>query len=210
MLKRYFITGLLVWIPLVITIWVLSMIVSTLDYSIILLPPALRPENLLGFDIPGAGAAVTLLLIFITGVLATNFLGQRLVIWWERMVARIPVVNSIYNTIKQLSDTLLGPGGNAFRTPLLIEYPRKGIWTLAFLTGKPGGDLINHLGEDCVNVYIPTTPVPTSGFFLMMPAKDVVELDMSVDEALKYIISGGVVSSPSKLRSEEEAEPNNL
>lgn len=210
MLKRYFITGLLVWIPLVITLWVLSMIIGALDYSIILLPPTLRPENLLGFDIPGAGAVITLVLILITGVLATNFLGQKLVVWWERIVARIPFVNSIYNTIKQLSDTLLGPGGNAFRTPLLIEYPRKGIWTLAFLTGHPGGDIVNHLGEDCINVYIPTTPVPTSGFFLIMRAEDVIELDMSVDEALKYIISGGVVTSPSKPQAADESASNNL
>ncbi|HJW26215.1 MAG TPA: DUF502 domain-containing protein [Rhodocyclaceae bacterium] len=195
-MKRYFITGLLIWVPLVITTWVLSLVVSTLDQSLRLLPEAIHPQHLFGFAIPGAGAVITLLMIFLTGLLAANIIGQKLVIWWERLLARIPVVNSVYNSVKQVSDTLFSPNGNAFRQALLVQYPRQGSWTIAFLTGKPGGDVLNHLTGEYVSVYVPTTPNPTSGFFLMMPAKDVIELDMTVDEALKYIISMGVVAPP--------------
>lgn len=196
LIKRYFITGLLIWVPLVITGWVLSLIVSTLDQSLRLLPAAVHPENLVGFPIPGAGAVLTLGMIFLTGLLAANFIGQKLVGWWDKLLARIPVVNTVYKAVKQVSDTLFAPNGNAFRKALLVPYPRQGSWTIAFLTGAPGGDLVNHLVGDYVSVYVPTTPNPTSGFFLMMPAADVVELDMSVDEALKYIISMGVVAPP--------------
>ena len=196
LIKRYFITGLLIWVPLVITGWVLSLIVSTLDQSLRLLPSSVHPQTLVGFAIPGAGAVLTLLMIFLTGLLAANFIGQKLVVWWEKLLARIPVVNSVYNSVKQVSDTLFSPNGNAFRKALLVQYPREGSWTVAFLTGAPGGDIINHLEGEHVSVYVPTTPNPTSGFFLMMPVKDVVELDMTVDEALKYIISMGVVAPP--------------
>ena len=196
LIKRYFITGLLIWVPLVITGWVLSLIVSTLDQSLRLLPTSIHPQTLVGFAIPGAGAVLTLLMILLTGLLAANFIGQKLVVWWEKLLARIPVVNSVYNSVKQVSDTLFSPNGNAFRKALLVQYPREGSWTVAFLTGAPGGDIVNHLEGEHVSVYVPTTPNPTSGFFLMMPAKDVVELDMTVDEALKYIISMGVVAPP--------------
>ncbi|HLO62837.1 MAG TPA: DUF502 domain-containing protein [Azonexus sp.] len=195
-MKRYFITGLLIWVPLVITGWVLSLIISTLDQSLRLLPTSIHPEALVGFAIPGAGAVLTLVMILLTGLLAANFIGQKLVVWWEKLLARIPVVNSVYNSVKQVSDTLFSPNGNAFRKALLVQYPRQGSWTVAFLTGAPGGDIVNHLAGEHVSVYVPTTPNPTSGFFLMMPAKDVVELDMTVDEALKYIISMGVVAPP--------------
>ncbi len=196
LIKRYFITGLLIWVPLVITGWVLSLIVNTLDQSLRLLPSSVHPQTLVGFAIPGAGAVLTLAMIFLTGLLAANFIGQKLVVWWEKFLARIPVVNSVYNSVKQVSDTLFSPNGNAFRKALLVQYPREGSWTVAFLTGAPGGDIVNHLSGEHVSVYVPTTPNPTSGFFLMMPAKDVVELDMTVDEALKYIISMGVVAPP--------------
>lgn len=196
LIKRYFITGLLIWVPLVITGWVLSLIVNTLDQSLRLLPTSVHPQNLFGFAIPGAGALLTLAMILLTGLLAANFIGQKLVVWWEKLLARIPVVNSVYNSVKQVSDTLFSPNGNAFRKALLVQYPREGSWTVAFLTGQPGGDIVNHLDGDYVSVYVPTTPNPTSGFFLMMPAKDVVELNMTVDEALKYIISMGVVAPP--------------
>ncbi|MBL8405143.1 MAG: DUF502 domain-containing protein, partial [Dechloromonas sp.] len=199
-MKRYFITGLLIWVPLVITGWVLSLIVSTLDQSLRLLPSSVHPQTLVGFAIPGAGAVLTLAMIFLTGLLAANFIGQKLVVWWEKLLARIPVVNSVYNSVKQVSDTLFSPNGNAFRKALLVQYPREGSWTVAFLTGAPGGDIVNHLRGEHVSVYVPTTPNPTSGFFLMMPAKDVVELDMTVDEALKYIISMGVVAPPPHAR----------
>lgn len=196
LIKRYFITGLLIWVPLVITGWVLSLIVSTLDQSLRLLPEAIHPQNLLGFAVPGVGALLTLAMILLTGLLAANFIGQKLVLWWEKLLARIPVVNSVYNSVKQVSDTLFSPNGNAFRKALLVQYPRQGSWTVAFLTGQPGGDIVNHLQGNFVSVYVPTTPNPTSGFFLMMPSSDVIELDMTVDEALKYIISMGVVAPP--------------
>lgn len=196
LIKRYFITGLLIWVPLVITGWVLSLIVSTLDQSLRLLPETIHPQNIVGFAIPGVGALLTLAMILLTGLLATNFIGQKLVSWWDKLLSRIPVVNSVYKSVKQVSDTLFAPNGNAFRKALLVQYPRQGSWTIAFQTGQPGGDLVNHLNGEYVSVYVPTTPNPTSGFFLMMAAADVVELDMTVDEALKYIISMGVVAPP--------------
>jgi uncharacterized membrane protein len=196
-MKKYFVTGLLIWIPLVITFMVLAWIVNTLDQILLIAPAAVRPDALLGFHLPGIGVVVTLLLILLTGLAAANFVGQRLVGFWESLLSRIPVVKSIYYSVKQVSDTLLSSNGQAFRKALLIQYPHQGIWTIAFQTGKPGGDAARHLGDDFVSVYVPTTPNPTSGFFLMLPRKDAIELDMSVDDALKYIISMGVVAPPS-------------
>ena len=193
-IKRYLITGLLIWVPLVITAWVLDLLVSTMDQTLLLLPPEFRPEHWLGMRVPGLGALLAVLIVFLTGLLAANIIGQRMVAFWEGALARIPVVNSIYNGVKQVSDTLFSPTGQAFRKALLVQYPRQGSWTIAFQTGVPGGDVVNHLKGDFVSVYVPTTPNPTSGFFLMMPRSDVIELDMSVDAALKYIISMGVVS----------------
>jgi uncharacterized membrane protein len=200
LIKRYFITGLLIWVPLVITAWVLSVIISALDQSLHLLPEVLHPRNLFGFSIPGVGALLTLAMILFTGLLATNFIGQKLVSWWDKLLSRIPVVNSVYKAVKQVSDTLFAPNGNAFRKAVLVQYPRQGTWTIAFLTGTPGGDIRNHLTGNYVSVYVPTTPNPTSGFFLMLPASDAIELDMTVDEALKYIISMGVVAPPPRPR----------
>lgn len=195
-MKKYFITGLLIWVPLVITAWVLALIVRTMDQSLLLLPASVRPENLLGIYIPGIGVIATLLVVFLTGLVTANILGQRLVRFWEGVLSRIPVVKSVYYSVKQVSDTLFSSSGEAFRKALLVQYPREGIWTIAFQTGQPGGDVANHLHGEYVSIYVPTTPNPTSGFFLMLPRKDVVELDMSVDEALKYIISMGVVAPP--------------
>ncbi|MFM9912754.1 MAG: DUF502 domain-containing protein [Methylophilaceae bacterium] len=193
-MKRYFITGLLVLVPLVITIWVLSTLIGVLDQSLLLLPPAWRPDNLLGVHIPGFGVILTLFIVLFTGLVAANILGKRLVVVWEALLGHVPVVKSIYASVKQVSDTLFSDSGNAFRKALLVQYPREGSWTIAFQTGQPGGDVANHLKGDYISVYVPTTPNPTSGFFLMMHANDVIELDMSVDEALKYIISMGVVA----------------
>ena len=198
LIKRYFITGLLIWVPLAITAWVLSLIASVADQSLRLLPESVLKLKPLSFAFPGTGIVLTLLIIMVTGLLTTNFVGQRLVGWWEQLLARIPVVNSIYNSVKQVSDTLFSSSGNAFRKALLIQYPREGSWTIAFLTGKPGGDVANHLRGDYVSVYVPTTPNPTSGFFLMLPKSEVIELNMAVDEALKYIISMGVVAPPAR------------
>ena len=144
LIKRYFITGLLIWVPLAITVWVLSVIAGLADNSLRLLPESIHPHTIIGVDIPGAGLVLTLGIVFVTGLLAANFIGQRLVSWWEGLLARIPVVNSIYNSVKQVSDTLFSSSGNAFRKALLIEYPRQGTWTIAFLTGQPGGDVAVH------------------------------------------------------------------
>jgi uncharacterized membrane protein len=191
--KKYFITGLLIWIPVVITAWVLNLLVSTMDQTLLLLPEQWQTKQLLGVHIPGMGVIITLIVVFVTGLLAANFIGRRVVSVWEGILTRIPVVKSIYGGVKQVSDTLFSSTGQAFRKALLVQYPREGAWTVAFLTGTPGGDVVNHLHGEYVSVYVPTTPNPTSGFFLIFRRSDVIELDMSVDEALKYIVSMGVV-----------------
>jgi uncharacterized membrane protein len=193
MFKRYLITGLLVLVPLAITIWVLTTLIGIMDRSLLLLPASWRPEARLGYNIPGLGAVLTVLIVLVTGMIATNFFGRRILQFWEALLARVPVVKSIYYSVKQVSDTLFSDSGQAFRKALLVQYPRAGCWTIAFQTGHPGGTVARHLPGEHVSVYVPTTPNPTSGFFLMMPISEVIELDMSVDEALKYIISMGVV-----------------
>jgi len=204
MMRKYFVTGLLILVPLVITVWVISMIVGTLDQSLLLLPPAWRPEALVGFHVPLLGTIFTLLIIFVTGLVTRNFIGNQVVLAWERILTRIPVVNSIYSSVKQVSDTLLSSSGNAFRTAVLVEYPRQGSWTIAFVTGVPGGDVANHLADDFISLYVPTTPNPTSGFFLMVPRAQTIELAMTVDEALKYIVSMGVVAPAVSKKAELE------
>ncbi|MBC3832963.1 DUF502 domain-containing protein [Undibacterium amnicola] len=193
-MRKYFITGLLILVPIAITAWVLHAVISTMDQSLLLLPEQWRPEALIGFKIPGLGAVLTVLIIFVTGLLTKNFIGNYVVAAWEALLNRIPIVNSIYSSVKQVSDTLFSSSGNAFSKALLIQYPREGSWTIAFLTGKPSGDVSQHLGDDFISVYVPTTPNPTSGYFLMIPKKDAIELDMSVDTALKYVVSMGVVA----------------
>ncbi|HPR05276.1 MAG TPA: DUF502 domain-containing protein [Denitromonas sp.] len=197
-MKKYFVTGLLIWIPLAITFMVIAWIVSTLDRILLWIPEHWQPKVLLGLDIPGIGVVLTLLIILLTGLIGANVLGQRLVLVWEALLARIPVVKSIYSSVKQVSDTLFSSSSHAFRKALLVQYPRQGAWTIAFLTGKPGGDAARHLSGDYISIYVPTTPNPTSGFFLMVPRADVIELEMSVDEALKYVISMGVVTPGKK------------
>ena len=192
-MKKYLIAGLLIWIPLVITLWVFKVIFDTLDASLLLLPDSFHTESWLGVHIPGLGAILTLVVIFITGVFATNFVGAQLVQFWNDALQRIPVVNSIYSSIKQISDTLFSTSSQAFRKALLVQWPHPGMWTIAFLTGTPSGEVLHHVPPDCVSVYVPTTPNPTSGYFVIVRRADVIELDMSVDQALKYIISMGVV-----------------
>lgn len=193
-MRKYFITGLLILVPLAITLWVLNLIIGTMDQSLLLLPEKWRPEAMFGFHIPGLGTILTLLIIFLTGVATRNFIGKQVLYAWELVLTRIPVVSFIYSSVKQVSDTLFSSSGNAFRKAVLVQYPRQGSWTIAFQTGVPGGDVKNHLKGDYISVYVPTTPNPTSGFFLMMPRADTIELDMSVDAALKYIVSMGVVA----------------
>ncbi len=204
-MKRYFIAGLLVWVPLAVTIWLIRFLVTTMDG---VLPEWMIPDVIERQHIPGMGLVAVLLLVFATGVLAANFIGERLVRWWEMLLARIPIVRTIYSSVKQVSDTILSPNGQAFRKAVLVQYPRQGSWTIAFLTGAPGPGVTEHLPGEHVSVYVPTTPNPTSGFFLLMPKREVVELDMTVDAALKYIVSMGVVAPPASTRRPDPAVSN--
>ncbi len=193
-MRKYFITGLLILVPLAITVWVLNLVISTMDQSLLIVPERWQPRTLVGFDIPGLGTILTIAIVFFTGLLTNNLVGNYVVKLWERLLKRIPVVSSLYGSVKQVSDTLFSSSGNAFRKAVLLPYPHANSWTIGFLTGTPGGDVKNHLVGDFVSIYVPTTPNPTSGFFLMMERSQVVELDMSVDAALKYIVSMGVVA----------------
>ncbi len=195
MLKKYLITGLLVWVPLAFTLWVLDLIVSTMDRTLLLLPTPWRPESWLGFPLPGAGALLTLLVLILTGMAAANIMGQRLVHWWEGLLSRIPIVRSIYSSVKQVSDTLLAPNGHSFRRAVLVEFPQRGQWTVAFLVGPAAGRVASRLDGEFLLVYVPTAPNPTSGYTLMVRPQEVRELDISVDEALKFVISLGVAGA---------------
>ena len=203
-MKKYLLTGLLVWLPLAITVWVLHSILGVLDgvfgwmlsASQAVLPQGARAPLEMLRDIPGLGVIVMVIGLLLTGAFAANIVGQ----WWlnqgSRLLNKIPIVKSIYSSVKQVSDTLFSSNGNAFREAVLVQYPREGAWTIAFVTGKPGGEAAQHLSGEYLSVYVPTTPNPTSGFFLMVPRADVIVLQMSVDEALKYVISMGVVAPP--------------
>ena len=203
-MKKYLLAGLLVWLPLAITIWVLHSALGLLDgvfgwllsASQAVLPEAARAPIDMLRQVPGLGVVVLLAGLLLTGAFAANIVGQ----WWlrqgSRVLSKIPIVKSIYNSVKQVSDTLFSSSGNAFREAVLVQYPRQGSWTIAFVTGKPGGEAAQHLSGDYLSLYVPTTPNPTSGFFLMVPRADVIALRMSVDEALKYVISMGVVAPP--------------
>ncbi len=193
-LRKWLLAGLLVIVPLGITIWVLEWIISSLDQTLLILPQTWRPDSLLGVHIPGFGVILAFAILLTVGAVASNFFGRKLVDWWDALLNRIPVVRSIYSSVKQVSDTLFSDSGNAFRKAVLIQWPREQVWTIAFVTGTPGGDVVNHLQGDYVSVYVPTTPNPTGGYFVMLKKTDCIELNMSVDEALKYIVSMGVVS----------------
>lgn len=200
-MKKYVVTGLLVWLPLVITVWVLLWVLGLLDgvftwllgVSAAVLPAGAQATIEWLRHVPGIGVVVLLVALLLTGMFVTNIVGQWWLRQWDRLLSSIPIVKSIYTAVKQVSDTLFSSSGNAFREAVLVQYPRAGAWTIAFVTGRPGGEVATHLPGDYLSVYVPTTPNPTSGFFLMLPRADVIELDMSVDEALKYIISMGVV-----------------
>ncbi len=213
-MKKYLIAGLLVWLPLAITIWVLHSVLGLMDDvfgSILSASQAVLPEgareSLEGLrKIPGLGVVVMVAGLLLTGVFAANMFGQWALRQGHVLLNNIPIVKSIYSSVKQVSDTLFSSSGNAFREAVLVQYPRHGSWTIAFVTGKPGGEAAVHLSGDYVSLYVPTTPNPTSGFFLMVPRHDVIALQMSVDEALKYVISMGVVAPPVH---EAPAEPRN-
>ncbi len=191
--RRSIIAGLLVWVPLGVTVFVISFLVGVMDKTLILIPKQYQPETLLGFHIPGLGVVLSILVVFVTGVIFANLFGKQIVSIAEGMLSRIPLVRSIYAGVKQLMETVFVSGGQSFRKVLLIEYPRKGLWTLAFQTGKEVGEAQQKTGHDVINVYVPTTPNPTSGFFIMVPKVDVKELEMSVDDGLKMLISMGAV-----------------
>ena len=192
-LRRWLFAGLLVLAPLGITLWVLQWIVGTLDQTLLILPEAWQPEKLLGHRIPGLGVLLALAILLLVGAITSNFVGRKLVSWGDALLHRIPVVRGIYSSVKQVSDTLFSPSGNAFRTAVLVQWPRPDVWTIGFVTGAPGGEVVMHLGTDFVSVYVPTTPNPTGGYFVMLRRRDCIELKMSVDEALRYVISMGVV-----------------
>jgi uncharacterized membrane protein len=196
--RRYLVAGLLVWVPLGITIWVLHFLVTTLDQTLLVFPEGFRPDDFLGFHVPGLGVLASFVILLLTGVIAANFFGARLIRLWESLLGRIPVVKSIYSSVKQVSDTLLSDSGNAFRKALLVQFPHQDSWTIAFLTGTPAPAVSQFLDEEHVSVYVPTTPNPTSGYFVIVPKSKVRELDMTVDEALKYVISMGVVAPRGK------------
>lgn len=203
-MKKYIIAGLLVWLPLAITVWVLRSLQSLLDgmFSWLLgLGQSVLPNGAASSiealrQVPGLGVLVMLLVLLLTGVAVTNIFGQWMVRQWHQFMSRIPIVKSIYTSVMQVSDTLFSSTGNAFREAVLVQYPHHGSWTIAFVTGRPGGEVASHLDGEHISLYVPTTPNPTSGFFLMMPRTAVRPLAMSVDEALKYIISMGVVVPP--------------
>lgn len=193
-LRKWLIAGLLVVVPAVITAWVLEWVISTLDQTLLILPAAWHPDRLLGVHVPGFGVLLALGILLTVGAAASNFFGRKLVDWWNLLLHRIPIVRSVYSGVKQVSDTVFSENGNAFRTAVLVQWPHTGMWTIGFVTGAPRGDAANHLApEDYLSVYVPTTPNPTGGYLVMVKASDCIELRMSVDEALKYIVSMGVV-----------------
>lgn len=193
LIRRYLLAGLLVWAPILVTVWVIKFIVGLMDRSIDLLPKAWQPFHVLGFNPPGLGLVLTLVILFFTGMFVTNFLGRRFVDLWDKIINRIPLVRSVYMGVKQVMQTLFSPGGNAFRKVLLVEYPRKGLWSIAFQTAFTSEEVSKHINKDMLTIFIPTTPNPTSGFLMMIPRDDVIELDISVDQGLKMVISLGVV-----------------
>jgi uncharacterized membrane protein len=191
-LRRYLMAGLLVWVPLGVTLLIVAFLVDLMDQTLLLLPTAIQPEHLLGFRIPGLGLVLTAIVVLVTGMVVTNLFGMQLFTIGERLLQRIPLVRSIYASVKQVTESMFS-SGKSFRKVVLVEYPRKGMWSLAFQTGAGADEISRKTGQEIVNIFIPTTPNPTSGFFLMVPRDDVIELDMNVDQGLKMLLSVGVV-----------------
>lgn len=191
--RKYLIAGLLLWVPVLATIWVIKFFVELLDSSLFLLPRDYQPKGLFGFHVPGIGVILCLLILFLTGMLATNLLGQHLVRWWDKFMGRIPFVRTVYIGVKQIMETLFHSGNKAFREVLLVEYPRKGMWSIAFQTGQACDEVNDETGEAMLSIFVPTTPNPTSGFLIFVPNKEIRKLNISVDAALKMVISLGVV-----------------
>lgn len=191
-MKRYLIAGLLIWVPLGVTVMVIKLLVGIMDKTLVWVPEQYQPDVLLGFHIPGMGVVLAIVVVLGTGVIVANLFGRKLVQFWESILAQIPLVRTIYTSVKQILETVFS-SGQSFRKVLLVEYPRKGLWTLAFQSSTTRGEAQIKTDKEIVNVFIPTTPNPTSGFFIMVPKEDVIELDMNVDEGLKMIISAGVM-----------------
>ena len=194
-LKKYLITGVLVWLPIAVTIWAMSYIISAADKLINLLPESWQPQHFWGFNIPGLGIVAATVVLFVTGVFAANVLGRRILGAWDSLLGRIPVVKSIYSSVKKVSESLLSDSSRSFKTPVLAPFPQPGIWTIAFVSGHIPDKLKGSLpqDDDYISVYVPTTPNPTGGYYIMVKKSDVRELNMSVDQALKYVISLGMV-----------------
>jgi len=192
-IRRYLIAGLLVWLPIGVTIMIVQLLVGFMDKTLTFIPAAYHPDTLLGFHLPGLGVVLTVLIVLVTGIIVANFFGRKLISLWESLLARIPLVRTIYTSVKQIAETVFASNGQSFRKVLLVEYPRRGIWTLAFQTGSALGEITAKTGTDVVNVFVPTTPNPTSGFFIMVPREEIIELNMSVDDGLKMIMSMGVI-----------------
>jgi uncharacterized membrane protein len=197
-LRRYLVAGLLVWVPVGVTILIIKFLVDLMDQTLLLLPAGIQPQHLLGFRIPGLGIVLTVVVVLVTGMVVTNLFGRQLIRLGERLLARIPVVRSIYSSVKQLTESLFSSGGKSFRKVVLVPYPHPGSWTMGFLTGIGTGEVRDRIGREVLNVFVPTTPNPTSGFFLIVPRQDVIELDMSVDDGLKMLLSVGVVQPQGK------------
>ena len=192
-LRRYLVAGLLVWIPLGVTVFILRVLIGLMDKTLLLIPAQYRPEEWLGFTVPGLGLILTLLVLLVTGLLAANIVGRSMVGLWESLLDRIPVVRSVYSAAKNFTEIVFSDSGQSFKKVLLIEYPRKGIYSLAFQTATNLGEVQARMGEEMICTFVPTTPNPTSGYIIIVPKKDIIELDMEIDEALKMIISPGVI-----------------
>ena len=201
-LKKYIIAGLLVWLPFAATIVIVKLVIDLLDKTILLLPPEFHPATVLGFSIPGFGIILAISILLLTGMLAANLLGRRLVEFWEAVLNRIPLVRSIYSSVKQISTTILDPRGKSFRKVVMLQYPRKGIWSIGFLTNENVSTDIEGIDEELVAVFVPTTPNPTSGFIIMAPREDITELDLTVEEGFKFIISMGVIVPDGPIQTE--------
>lgn len=203
MLRKYLIAGLLIWLPLAITLWVLDFVVTTMDRTLTLLPPSWHPDQVLGFHIPGLGVVMSVVIVLVTGMLAANIIGARMFAWWESVLVKIPIVRPIYSSVKQVSDTLFASKGESFRKVVLIQFPQPGQWTFGFVVGVPGAAVEREAGGDLITVYVPTAPNPTSGYVLMVRPSELKDADVSIDDALKFHLSMGVV--PPAARAQRSA-----
>jgi uncharacterized membrane protein len=205
-LRRYLVAGILIWLPILVTVWVVSFIVRIMDQTLLLLPPAYQPEALVGFALPGLGAVFAFAVVLATGLLVTNLIGRQLVVFWEELLARIPVVRSVYSGVKSFTESVFSQS-NSFRKVVMVEYPRKGIWSLGFMTAEDVPEVSRRTGEPHACVYLSNSLNPTAGFLVILPRREAVELDMSVDAAMKMIITCGVVIPGDSVPKSEIAIP---